>query len=618
MMRARIRNYRCLDDVTVKFSNITTLIGPNGAGKSSILRALEWFFNGKSSDLTEDDVRVGATQREITVEVDFDELTPEDRAALGSARGARVSIGRSWDGGSDRMWMTVPGSLAFAHIREPGLTAMDKRERYSRLRTEQPEYELPSARSSAEVDQNLLAWEDTHPDLLEDQDVPCPALFGFGGQAKLSGLFDYVFVSADLRAADEARDVRSSIVGRILEQAIDRSDAESDLAELGRYMVDQHTEIQIRYFARQLEELSRKMSDAVAELTRGRKITVEPVLPEFKPPPIQFTVKVADGPAATRVDQQGHGFRRALLISALQLLAQATAASGNRQICLAIEEPELFQHPVQARAFASVLRKLGADPERGVQITYATHSPFFLEAEGFPEIRRVARHQGDRRVAIWSTTLRAVTDRLAGTVRPENVGKQLSGVLLDRLPEAVFASAVILTEGGSDGALLEGCALRGESLDVRGIVAVEAGSKESIPIAHAILSELGIPGYVMFDADAGAGDRAAARGGSREQAERSSARANRRLLGYLGATVEDHPATQVTETYAVLTDTLEPFLQSEWPEWEQARQEIIQSGRGASGKHAATYRLAALEAVAPPPRTLVRILEQVGKLAPEE
>jgi hypothetical protein len=75
-------------------------------------------------------------------------------------------------------------------------------------------------------------------------------------------------------------------------------------------------------------------------------------------------------------------------------------------------------------------------------------------------------------------------------------------------------------------------------------VAVEAGSKESIPLAHAILSELGIPCYVMFDADAGAGDRAAAKGGSREQAELSSTCANRRLLGYLGATVEDHPATR--------------------------------------------------------------------------
>jgi putative ATP-dependent endonuclease of the OLD family len=170
---------------------------------------------------------VGATRREIIVEVDFDELTPEDRAALGNARSERLSIGRSWDVGSTEMWVTVPGNPAFAHIREPGLTAMDKRERYSRLRTEQSEYELPSARSSAEVDQNLLAWEDTHHDLLEDQDMPCPALFGFGGQAKLSGLFDYVFVSADLRAADEARRRRQqggrASVGRVVRQGDPRS-----------------------------------------------------------------------------------------------------------------------------------------------------------------------------------------------------------------------------------------------------------------------------------------------------------------------------------------------------------------------------------------------------------
>jgi ABC-type phosphate transport system ATPase subunit len=38
---------RTLKDVTIPFDSITTFIGPNGTGKSTVLRALDWYFNGK-------------------------------------------------------------------------------------------------------------------------------------------------------------------------------------------------------------------------------------------------------------------------------------------------------------------------------------------------------------------------------------------------------------------------------------------------------------------------------------------------------------------------------------------------------------------------------------------
>jgi len=154
-------------------------------------------------------------------------------------------------------------------------------------------------------------------------------------------------------------------------------------------------------------------------------------------------------------------------------------------MCLAIEEPELFQHPVQARAFATVLRELAKDGSQGIQVAYATHSPFFLEAEGFAEVRRIAREpiaggEGNR-ARIYSTTLRAIVERLDGIKSPEQVVKQLSGVFLKRLPEALFADAVILVEGTTDQAILEGSALRDDPLNACGIVVVDAGGKAGIP-----------------------------------------------------------------------------------------------------------------------------------------
>jgi putative ATP-dependent endonuclease of OLD family len=277
-------------------------------------------------------------------------------------------------------------------------------------------------------------------------------------------------VRADRPADVEARDVRSSVIGRILEQAIDRREADEEFQRLGEDIADRQSAIQDKHFAGPLSDISEKFTAMVGDLARGRAISVKPVIPAFKPPQVQFRVEVADGSAATRVEQQGHGFRRALLITALRLLADSTAASSNRVICLAIEEPELFQHPVQARTFAMVLRKLVDDRRLGVHVAYATHSPFFLEAEGFTQIRRVTRSAGDGcpSVVVTSASSGAIEDRLANITDPADVRRQLSGVFLQQLPEAMFASVVILVEGTCDQAVLEGCALRTDPLNANG------------------------------------------------------------------------------------------------------------------------------------------------------
>src|SRR5690242_9358147 len=55
--RVRIENFCCLRSLDVSFDSITSLIGPTGVGKSTVLRALDWFFNGeKGGVLSEEDV----------------------------------------------------------------------------------------------------------------------------------------------------------------------------------------------------------------------------------------------------------------------------------------------------------------------------------------------------------------------------------------------------------------------------------------------------------------------------------------------------------------------------------------------------------------------------------
>lgn len=93
----RIKNFRTLKDVFIEFDVVTTFIGPNGIGKSTVLRALNWFFNGsKSGDLTEADCSFGAVDEDIEVQVTFGNLSDADRAELGKYAPEGVDTFTAW------------------------------------------------------------------------------------------------------------------------------------------------------------------------------------------------------------------------------------------------------------------------------------------------------------------------------------------------------------------------------------------------------------------------------------------------------------------------------------------------------------------------------------------
>ena len=55
---------------------------------------------------------------------------------------------------------------------------------------------------------------------------------------------------------------------------------------------------------------------------------------------------------------------------------------------VAIEEPEIYQHPVRARAFARTLVELSTQP--AIQVVLATHSPYFVQnTEKFSALHRL-------------------------------------------------------------------------------------------------------------------------------------------------------------------------------------------------------------------------------------
>ncbi|MFM0043033.1 ATP-dependent nuclease [Paraburkholderia sediminicola] len=618
----RVKNFRTLKDVTIPFDSVTTFIGPNGAGKSTVLRALDWYFNGKPGSLTEKDCSFGITTENIEVQVTFTDLTGKDREALGKYVPDGVATFTAWKlrspDGSEVLSANAKGFLEFNAIKAAG-GATAKRELYANLRSSRSDLNLAAANTGAAVDQAMTAWESSHTDQLVDSPEALQTnFFGFNSGGKMSGLFDFVLVTADLRASEESTDGKASIIGRILERSVDRAAADEEIATIVEESRAKQQKVYEEKFKGQLDAMTTQLNEVVRSYSPGRSVTVSPAEVELKAPRTTFEVAVLDGATETTVERQGHGFQRTLLVSALQLLAQSGAASAEGVICLAIEEPELFQHPIQAQTFAKVLRSLAENASMRIQVTYATHSPYFLEARHFDQIRRLTRSSDETPVVtVHFATIDDVKTRLNGTVDADQVGRQLDGVVTNRLSVALFAAHVLLVEGDTEAAVFYSIGDRDAvgRLESQGLSIVPAGGKGGIPLAHAILSCLGIPTYVLFDGDSAFEVRANAAGKNQTaiDGERTKfSTENRRLLKYLGGTEVDFPSEQVGDRVATLSDHLENYLESNWTEWATSCAAIEVAAGILLAKNQYAYRTATLEAKGTVPEMLKRILTKAG------
>ena len=613
-----IKNFRTLKDVTIPFDSITTFIGPNGAGKSTVLRALDWYFNGKPGSLTEKDCSFGVTADNIEVQVAFTDLSDKDREALGKYAPDGVATFTAWkrrsSDGSEVLSANAKGLPEFNAIKAVGGAAA-KKEQYAALRAGRPELILPAANTGAAVDQAMTAWESAHTDQLVDAPEALQTnFFGFNSGGKMSGLFDFVLVTADLRASEESIDGKSSIIGRILERSVDRAAADEAIAEIVEDSRAKQQKVYEEKFKAQLEAMTRQLNEVVASYSPGRAITVSPAEMELKAPRTTFDVSVLDGTTQTAVERQGHGFQRTLLISALQLLAQSGAASAVGVICLAIEEPELFQHPIQAQTFAKVLRSLAEDVGKRIQVTYATHSPYFLEARHFDQVRRLTRSSADVPVVtVHLATVADVKTKLNGVLNAEIVDRQLDSIVAGDLSVALFAHRAFLVEGTTELSVFYGIGDRTcfGSLEAAGVSIVPVGGKTSIPLVHAILTSIGIPVYALFDADSGFEARAKVKGTAQNKIDderNKNAKENRAALKYFGRTEEDFPSAVVDDKVAIFEDQLEAFLSANWIEWITACNNVEAAAGISLKKNQLAYRSATLQAKGAVPEMLMQIL----------
>lgn len=263
-----------------------------------------------------------------------------------------------------------------------------------------------------------------------------------------------------------------------------------------------------------------------------------------------------------------------------------------------------------------MLRSLAEDAAKRIQVTYATHSPYFLEARHFDQVRRLTRSSDETPVVtVHLATVGGVKNRLIGVQNPEIVDRQLDSIVANQLAVALFAHRAFLVEGTTEASVFYGIGDKTSLglLEAAGLSIVPAGAKTSIPLVHAILTSIGIPVYTLFDADGGFEARASAKGKEPKDIDKERkghAAANRMVLKYFGRTEEDFPSAIVADEIAIFEDHLEAFLSANWSEWTTACDNVAAATGINFEKNQLAYRAATLKAAGAVPSMLTQILSK--------
>ncbi len=150
-----------------------------------------------------------------------------------------------------------------------------------------------------------------------------------------------------------------------------------------------------------------------------------------------------------------------------------------------------------------------------------------------------------------------------------------------------------------------------------GIAVVQVGSKTNLAIPWAILEELGIPSFVVFDGDHGTEARSKNNGKHEQEIlldVRNATRWNRNLLSLLGAPKEDWPATGVYPKYAVFHDRLEDEMQKHWSGMVEFAESLKAESNEWRPKSEDCYRQAAREVEGAVPKFATDIVTSVRAL----
>lgn len=648
-----IKNYRSILDETLPCDELTALVGPNGSGKTSFLRAIQLFYDPTAKVATED-FYAEDTVQDIEISLTFTSLSQEakEHFALYVEVGDLTVVRVIPDPNSNRQ-ATYHGirlqNPDFNDIRSTR-PALEKRNKYKKIRDTEKYACLPSATSVAAVDTALNDWEHQNPESCERMRDD-GQFFGFKqvGHSYLSRYTQCIYVPAVQNAADDATESKGSIVTELMDLVVRKAlTNRPEVIEFKNQVLAQYKKVMAPQKLPELNTLQDDLSKILRQFVPKADLDLHWDEPSEIPIPTpKAIVRLSEDNYTSRVETTGHGLQRALIITMLQHLYAVRRETVSREerstnkdaavgselptipsTVLMIEEPELYQHPSRQRHFAAVLMNLATNSMSqttgSIQIIYSTHSPLFIGLDRFNQIRALRKTvQDDNKpnvTTLKKTDISSVAMELQDAhgstdvnFTAETLPARLQAIMTLWTNEGFFADAVVLVEGETDRATILGVAqAMGYELDGLGIAIIPCFGKNNLDRPLVIFRQLDIPVYVIWDGD------------WKEAETDNNPESNRKILRLLRMPEEDWPEF-IGENAACFKANVETTLKNEigtheFEQWRYDAQEhfgIRSKRRGQKNPMVLKRIIEKAEAEGKFSTSLKNIVEKIVALRPQ-
>jgi predicted ATPase len=365
-----VENFRAYQRrTTLSLDKLTTIIGRNDVGKSCLLEAMEIFFNNEAVKIDASDANVFSGSGIVKLTAEFGDLPDTISIDAGAetslaaeyllnARG-NLEIIRTYD--CSKKACPSETYVAALHPTTPGFdNLLDLKERELQALVKERSLEV-ALKGNPGMRQAL--WNDA--DDLKLAAVELAVSKQKEDAKRIWELIEahlpiYALFQSDRQSRDSDGEVQNPMKGAVA-TAIAEAQAEID----------------------KIQELVRKKSEEIAELTHKALLEIDPRLarsltPRFTPPtPSKWTALFSLGMEtddSIPLNKRGSGVRRLILVSFFKAEAERKLKNSSRgNIIYAIEEPETSQHPANQRILIEAFKDLAHAPN--CQVILTTHSP---------------------------------------------------------------------------------------------------------------------------------------------------------------------------------------------------------------------------------------------------
>jgi len=480
LQQFKVKNYKSIkDEIEVYIDDIVVLIGPNNSGKSTILDAYEKFASlGSAKGLTVHDFYNSDTSIPIEMCGIFTDITDGDKRTLGGDK-----------------WFYEDKELDERNMsRKYGGDWEDKG-----IKLESKLY-------------YCVKWIWSDPDKAAQKqsygldEESGERVFANGGSGGLDTLLQSRVPQPIRISPDKSMDETKKIIISFLKE-----DAKDELLNSGESKAEIIQKIQdltdtlMKDSKLKIDALLKQVSESSASVFPGLELELnilakDPLDAEVMVSDSNLTVKM-DGLSSSLLEHQGHGVRRSVLWSALQILTHESYVRDKRkkaksksmvvdkkQYILLIDEPESFLHPPVIREAREALYNFAAQNDNW-QVMATTHSPVFIDLS--KKHTTIIRIEKDK-----SLNKTISTDELSFSDE-ESDNMKMIRLCNPMVNEFFFYDNIILVEGPTEKIVINKiCEVVGVDYHI-----IDCLGKGNIKTFAKILNHFGVNYIVVHDSD---------------------------------------------------------------------------------------------------------------------